>query len=440
MQKLLYLLALCAALTACGGGDPIPAGFNPNDPAQACSPEMQRISLGNWLHESYYWDSQLQMPDSNAADMDAYFHSMLPNPPDRYSFTQSTASFDELFTTGYRYGYGYTLVRENSGALRVRSIEPLSPVATLAIHRGDTVVSIDGFTPDQIVTGAVGPVSSEGIPRTFVLADASGAQRTLVVHSRLFRLQPIADWRTIDATRNGQPVKVAYLAYNQFVQYSKSTLGFAIQHMVADGVTEAVLDLRYNGGGAVITSRDLASMLAGSQTEGRIFTRLRFNQHMSAQNIDLPFMTAEERFAQPIEGLKRVFVITSGGTASASELLINGLKPFMQVVLIGEDTYGKPYGFVPREDCGITYQAVNFEAVNGAGVGGYAGGMTADCYAPDDLDHPLGDPNEKRLAAALAYIETGRCAAQPSQAAPLVAAKKPPRYFGEVAPPQMFFR
>ncbi len=110
-------------------------------------------------------------------------------------------------------------------------------------------------------------------------------------------------------------------------------------------------------------------------------------------------------------GLKRVFVIGSGATASASELVINGLRPFVDVVLIGETTYGKPYGFVPRSACGTTYEAVNFESLNALGVGGYTAGFQPDCLVADDLDHALGDSSERRTATALNYVATGRCGA-----------------------------
>lgn len=442
MRKLLYILALAASLASlasCGGGDrPVAFPVEP-DPAAACTLDAQRASLAAWMQDQYYWYPQLRAGDGGALDVDTYFRSMLPDPPDRYSYTQSAESFDQLFTTGYRYGYGYTLIWEPAtGRLRVRNVEPLSPVAALGMRRGDTIVSIDGHTPLEIVGGALPPVNTEGVERIFVVADASGAQRSITVHSRFFRLQPVADWQVIDGTRDGQPIRVGYLAYNQFVQYSKSLLGFVVQHMARDGVSEVVLDLRYNGGGAVVTSRDLASMLSGSRTEGAVYAKLLFNDLHADQNITVPFMTAAERFAQPIEGLKRLVVITSGGTASASEMLINGLRPYMQVVLIGDRTYGKPYGFVPRSECGTIFNAVNFETVNAQGAGGYATGLAVDCPTPDDLDHQLGDPREGRLKAALGYIETGRCSAQAPLSAQLVPSR--PRVLGETVAPGMFVR
>jgi C-terminal processing protease CtpA/Prc len=238
--------------------------------------------------------------------------------------------------------------------------------------------------------------------------------------------------------RGGLPVKVAYMAYQQFVGYNLWELALAFSRFAASGVSEVILDLRYNGGGSVATSRDLASMISGSRTDGHIFTSLRYNATQSERNVDYPFSTAQTRFTPPIEGLTRVFVITSGATASASELLINGLRPFMQVVLVGETTYGKPFGSAPRSACGITYSAVQFETVNGEGVGGYAAGFKPDCLVPDDLDRQLGDPQEGRTRAALEYIANGRCSAQSPLSAALARPSTGGQAFGETVPALMF--
>jgi hypothetical protein len=238
----------------------------------------------------------------------------------------------------------------------------------------------------------------------------------------------------VDGTRNGQPVKVGYMGYTQFVTYSVTDLTRAVTSLAQQGASELVLDLRYNGGGDVATSRDLASLIAGARVAGQVFASLRFNDKHPEKNENYTFAAPPASIA----GLSRVFIITSGNTASASELVINGLKPFMDVVLVGETTFGKPYGFEPFDYCGITYNAVNFESVNALGVGGYTSGFAPNCPAPDDLDHALGDTQERRLKEALDYIATGRCSAQPPQAASLVK-RAPPRVFGETVPPEMFY-
>jgi C-terminal processing protease CtpA/Prc len=170
-----------------------------------------------------------------------------------------------------------------------------------------------------------------------------------------------------------------------------------------------------------------------------MYTYMRFNDKQVGRNQRVPFNSAGTPLAYPLpEGLSRVVVITSPGTASASELLINGLKPFVDVVLVGETTYGKPFGFIPRSECGTTYNAVQFETLNSLGFGKYTSGFTPDCVVPDDLDRPLGDPNEKRLKAALDYVATGRCTGAQAPMSARIGPKPAARAYGETVPEQMF--
>jgi C-terminal processing protease CtpA/Prc len=441
MNKLWKLATACAialALQACGGGgggstDTSSSGGAP----QSCSIADQRQHVLDFMTNEYFWYQQMGTPDNNAATMDAYFQSLLYKPTDRFSFTETTAAFQQLFNEGTFTGYGYSLaLTDTTPTLRVRTIEPQGPAYLAGLRRGDTIISIDGFTPAQILAGSAGSVSSEGIQRTFVVRDVSGNTKTIQATSATFPLTPVQSVTVLNGTRNGQPVKVGYLDYTQFVTYSLSALTSAVQSFVQQGASELVLDLRYNGGGDVATSRDLASLIAGARVAGQTFVQLRYNDKNQASNQTYAFNAP----STSIPNLPRVFVIVTGSTASASELVINGLKPFMDVVLIGSTTYGKPYGFAPYDYCGTTYNAVNFDAVNSAGVGGYTSGFAPTCPVADDLDHPLGDPNELNLKTALGYISTGTCA-QAAQSAPLLAAARTtPLILGDVRPPGMFRR
>jgi C-terminal processing protease CtpA/Prc len=435
-MKWLYLAGLCLLIQACGGG-----GDEAVDPA--CAPAQQRLSLRDYMDERYFWYTQLGVPNEGAATVDAYFQSMLYKPVDRYSFTQTAASFNQVFTEGRRVGYGYTLVWADAAQtrLRIRKVEPLSPAARAGLGRGDTVLAIDGLGPAEIAAGALPNVTTPGIPRVFMVVTTGGSVRAITVDSQEYALSPLATKTTFEVSRNGVPVKVGYLAYHQFVGYSTGGLSTAMAQFGAAGVQELILDLRYNGGGSVATSRDLASMIGGSRTANKLYAYLRFNDKQVANNIRVPFNanTEQNPFALPIpQGLGRVIVITSGGTASASELLINGLRPFVDVVLVGGTTYGKPYGFVPKEMCGTVVNAVQFESLNSAGTGNFTQGFTPDCQVPDDLDRQLGDPSERRTRAALDYVVTGRCGGEAPMSARVASPPASDQAFGETVPSQMF--
>ena len=438
-MKWLYLSGFVLLLQACGGGGADPAPV-PTDP-QACSIADQRESLRSFMNEQYYWYADLRAPDVIAPTMDAYFQSMLYKPGDRYSYTQPTATYTQTFRNGRRTGYGYTVAWADDAhtALRIRIVEPLSPMARAGIVRGDTVLSMDGVGPEGIVGGQLPVVTTEGVPRIISYRNAAGEVRTVTVVSEDFALTPVAARRVFEVTRGGTPVKVGYMAYHQFVSYSRGDLSAAFGEFADAGIGELVLDLRYNGGGSVNVSRDVASMIGGARTANRLFADLRFNDKQVASNEQVAFSGAVSPMGHPLpEGLARVVVIASAGTASASEIVINGLKPFIDVVLVGETTFGKPYGFVPRSHCGTTYNAVQFVALNSAGYGDYTSGFAPDCAVPDDLDRPLGDPSERRLKAALDYVATGRCSAAEAPLSARITGPRAQQAFGETVPNQMF--
>ena len=439
-MKWLYLAGFVLLLQACGGGsDPVPEP-PPADP-QACSIGDQRDSLRSFMNEQYFWYAGLAAPDDTAPTMDAYFQSMLYQPGDRYSYAQPTAVHTQTFTNGRRTGYGYTVAWADDAytALRIRIVEPLSPMARAGFMRGDTVLSMDGVGPEGIVGGQLPVVTTEGVPRVITYRNAAGEVRTVTVISEDFALTPVAATRVFDVMRGGAPVKVGYLAYHQFVAYSRGDLSAAFAEFADAGIGELVLDLRYNGGGSVNVSRDVASMIGGPRTANSLFAYLRFNDKQVASNEGVAFNGLLSPMGHPLpEGLGRVVVITSSGTASASEIVINGLKPFIDVVLVGETTYGKPYGFLPRSSCGTTYNAVQFVALNSAGYGDYTSGFAPDCAVPDDLDRPLGDPSEGRLKAALHYVATGKCSAAEAPMSARIAGPRAQQAFGETVPHQMF--
>jgi C-terminal processing protease CtpA/Prc len=189
------------------------------------------------------------------------------------------------------------------------------------------------------------------------------------------------------------------------------------------GVSEVVLDLRYNGGGYLFIAQEVASMLGGAAVQGRVFEKLLFNNKHpeKTNNPDNTYLfssLARNGAALPQLGLTRVFVLTSSNTCSASEAIINGLAPFVEVIRIGTTTCGKPYGFVQANHDQQAYFAIQFEGVNANGLDNYKTGFSPTCQVSDDLNYPLGDTREARLNTALYYMNNNVCPATPSVSMP----------------------
>ncbi len=421
-------------LAACGGGGTtatpatsstaptaLASGY-PNSPV-TCSTSDQRDWLRDYMNDRYFWYDRQGVPNAAAASMNDYLSSLLFKPVDRYSFAESTAAANQFFEQGTRTGYGYALAWSDSAqtVLKVRLIEPLGPLGLgKLLKRGDTIISIDGFSPAQIVAGQAGPVTAEGVQRAFLVKDDAGTQRSFSVASVKFALSPVINSQVLTAP-NGD--RVGYLMYQEFISTGAPALGTAFDSFRNAGVKHLILDFRYNSGGSTAQARNLASLVGGADVVGKVFAQFRFSAKYSADNFSQTFRFADLP-ALPLEGIDKVMVITSASTASASELVINSLRPFKNVVTIGSTTFGKPFAFLPIEACGTTYNAVNLEVANAVGFADYSAGFAPACAVSDDLTRQLGDPLELRTAAALGYVATGQCPAPSGQVRPAAGSSK----------------
>lgn len=172
-------------------------------------------------------------------------------------------------------------------------------------------------------------------------------------------------------------------------------------------VTDIIVDLRYNGGGYVSVQEKLADYLAPASTNDKLMMKETFNDKHQSYNTTLNFKKAGT--LNPTH----IFFIVSQSTASASELLINNLKPYMDVKLIGPtNTDGKPVGFFPLSAGDWYVFPVSFRSTNSANAGGYFNGFTPDAITADGLDKDWGDVTESCLAKAIKYITTGAFIAQ----------------------------
>jgi len=232
---------------------------------------------------------------------------------------------------------------------------------------------------------------------------------------------PVQNVRVIDLAGGA---KVGYLTFTDFITPSEGQLVGAFGTFAQQGVTDLVVDLRYNGGGFIYIASQVGYMIAGGmRTANKTFEKLQYNDKRTADSNDpnnnLPFFNTTSGFPNsgtngntvlPQLNLVRVFILVTSGSCSASESVINALRGIdVTVHLIGATTCGKPFGFTARDNCGISYFPIEFKGVNDKGFGDFADGFAPTCMVADDFSRPLGDPTEGMLAAALSYRQTGAC-------------------------------
>ena len=398
----------------------------------------------NWVrsfsNETYLWYRELPGVNVNSyASATSAFNALITPAlalsgaaKDRFHYTIATSDYDDV-TAGVDSGYGIEwafVATAPPRKLLVKWVDPGSPAYIAGVRRGASVLTIDGVNlVSNTTTSGINTLNAGVYPATigethrFSILDAGATvARTVTLTSAILSAKPVnaAGYITTNTGR------VGYLALTTFnVDVADLDLANAVAGLKANAVTDLVLDLRYNSGGFGDISAELAFMIAGpARTAGKTFEKFRFNDKLpvgfGSTEADLitPFYDTSPGYfalaagqALPTLNLGRVYVLTSNDTASASEGLINGLRGAgVQVILIGSTTHGKPYGFYPLDNCGVTYLTIQFSAVNHLGEGDYVDGFTATCAANDDLTKQLGDPTEKQLAAALAYRATGVCA------------------------------
>lgn len=429
-------------------GEPAQAGepAQPVDPAQAlqpaeptesyarvpedCSVAQQQRWLLAWMRDWYFWadaiPAQFRFPvlagSSDTSSMLASFEALRfrgddRQAADRWSYVRSTQQTNLYFDEGYAVGYGIAVGGQDSDPLplRIRWVEPLSPASTAGLARGDIVESMQGRSAESWKQARdFSPLVASEAGDELVLEVRRGQTlRRVVLRAERYPVTSVlapsegAGWTSANGNR------AAYVFFKDFIDSARQPLAALLLAAQQNQVKDLVLDLRYNGGGLVGFTTQVASSLVGERLQGEVFARLVYNARHAQDNV-------AERFADPgplpALQLERLVVLSGPRTCSASELLINGIRerhPGLRVSLIGERTCGKPYGFHPRPACGLTYHAVNFITLNARGEANHVTGLQPDCQVRDEYQNPLGSAEEAMLAAARQWLDQGTCLAPP---------------------------
>ncbi|NIL94620.1 MAG: hypothetical protein GTO71_09300 [Woeseiaceae bacterium] len=406
MRKLI-LLSLVLVLSACEISD------DSSGDGYTCSARDQKRFVRDATEFWYFWNDLLpaktRVRDYN--DPAELLASMIQvQPLDTFSYIGSAAADAAFFGAGQYLGFGFSWERLGADDLRLTQVFAGSPAAGAGFSRGQRIIAIDGRSIAEIDAGEGLDAALAADAVEFTLRETDGVTEfTVTVVKDVVTIDPVPQWQLIP-TAAGPPV--GYVELSTFVATANAQLDSAFGEFQANGVTDVVIDLRYNSGGLLSTAEFLGDLLGGDIAENLVFTGTRFNADRAAEyDSDTLFL----RLVNSI-GLSRLVVITTQTTASASELIINGMEPHVEITVVGAQTFGKPVGQIGLEFCGNVLRLTAFQNVNADGFGDYFGGLPADCAAADDLNLPVGDPNDPNMVAALAYLQNGACPPAPASA------------------------
>ncbi|MBK9134189.1 MAG: PDZ domain-containing protein [Betaproteobacteria bacterium] len=417
----LAALGVAALLAACGG--------HYDDDEFDCSQRGQKAWLGDYMNEWYFWYAISPRPNpASFTDVLDYYDALLYTggtaefpAADVYSRSESTESFNRFYGDGRTLGYGVAVngfeVRAGE-PLYVRYVEPASDAAVQGVQRGDEVLTANGRTAAELIAADDYSVLSAGRAgdRLTLQLRRAGVTRTVIVEAKVFDLTPTSGARVV-LSPNGR--RLGYLMVKDMLSQAQGGLSSAFTLFRSEGVQDLVLDLRYNGGGLVSVGAELASYVAGQRaftgSSARTYTALLYNDKRArANNQSFHFQNVSQAL-----GLPRVYLLTGPRTASAAEQVINGLRGIdVQVVSVGDTTFGKPVGSLPAGHCGTTYSAVNFESANARNEGRFFDGFDATCPVAEDFTRDTGALDDPLLVTAAHHADNGACPAAVASAKP----------------------
>ncbi len=352
------------------------------------------------------------------------FFDFLKSPQDRFSILVSdyTELENALAGTTLNNGmeFGLIFFPDNSGNVfgYIRYVLPNSDAESKGLQRGIIFNTIDG---QQINENNFSSLLS---PDTYTIGLATFDGQNITPTGESVELtkneiteDPIHVSTTLDI--NGQ--KIGYLMYNAFTHEFDSQLNSVFAQFLTDGITDLVLDLRYNGGGSVRTATYLSSMITGQFTGQTFFTEQWNDDRQAEYAEDGVFVSSFVNGGEAINSLNltRVYVLTTAKTASASELVINGLAPYINVVQIGDNTTGKYQASFLMYDSPNFQKSVElnpnhtyamlplvFQTANADGFTDFDDGLIPDIDQNEDYSNlgMLGDPAEPLLATAIQEI------------------------------------
>ena len=405
----LSALALGLVLAACGGSGSPPREATINC-ASITGPNGQNRYVLDVMQHWYLWYDKLPSLspagfESPQALLDA-LTDPVSDPVDRFSYLTTQAEEDALFDESRFVGFGFRQ-RVGTDSVTVLDVFEDGPADQGGLDRGSRILAIDGVPIAEILetedglTDALGP-REIGWEVEMTFRNRAGEEITTTLVKDNVTIPPATAVQVLEV----DGVSTGYLVFRNFVNPGIPALNAAFDEFADAGVTQLIVDLRYNGGGLLAVVNHFGNLLASRDNPGLPFYTYRHNDRNSDRNET--FLFATEPAARALSLDKLVF-ITTPATASASEMLVNGLPPYVETATVGSTTFGKPVGQYGFRFCEQVLRPVSFQLVNAEGFGDYFDGIAPDCPAVDNASVPFGVAGEDSFDAALHWLSTGSC-------------------------------
>lgn len=418
MRKII-LLTMTLILAACsGGGGAIAGGGNVG--GGDCSVAGQKEAVLQAMRDWYLWNANLPASVNTASyatpeDLLVFLTSFSPddgmgNQVDRFSFINDQEAESQLFGEGQFEGFGFTRIFVGPDDVRLARVFEDSPAFLGGLRRGQRILELNNRTIAEIE-------AAEGInavfattPVTFRMQRPDNTEFTVLIAHDLVTIDPVPQFRVID---DGVNPPIGYLELVTFITPAEMRFEQAFAAFNAAGVNDVIIDVRWNGGGLLTTTELLGDYLGGVAAQNLPFYSLEFNADRAAANN----FTAFFGLLGNSINVSRLVMIANRSSASASEMIPNGLDPHINVSIVGDRTFGKPVGQVGLNYCDKVLRPASFSITNADGVGDYFNGLPADCAVAEDLTVPIGDDADPHIVAATTLLNTGACpiVAVPSQ-------------------------
>ena len=412
MKFWIVLVLSAVAMTGCSGSNSAP---------QQCSATAEKDFVLNVARDAYLFLDLLPASVdvsryATAADLldDLTATARAQNKDRHFSYLTTPEAEQQFFSEGTSVGFGISFSKRNVDHLFVTQVFSGSAASEAGFSRGEEVIAI-GIDAANLVTvasliasdelaNAIGP-SQAGVQRTIRVVTQAGATVDRTLTKRTFSIDPVPEYKLIDRPGSGL-MPIGYVNLRSFISPAEAPLRAAFQAFHANSITDVIVDVRYNGGGLVAVAETLAKLLSSGR-DGQTMYSSKFNSRHTQDQRTVPFSSE----VNAISGLNIAF-ITTGGTASASELVINILEPYANVAIVGATTYGKPVGqyAFDQKGCDVRLRLITFKNVNSNNEGDFFSGLPDAtfsgkfCIASDDLTKPQGHADETSMATAMHWI------------------------------------